>query len=62
MIKDALERVVLQKLVDNGDAGITVADFPDHPEITESTLADIIQRIENGIYETTEDSQMKKDG
>jgi len=61
MMKNGIERVVLEKLIDAGTDGITAADFPDHPEITESTLADIVQRIEHGIYETTEDSELKKD-
>lgn len=39
---DILEEIVLEKLLEKGEKGVTVLDFPDHLGITEDSLEKII--------------------
>lgn len=49
-LKEAtIEEVVLEMLIKKGDAGVTVGDFPEHLELDEKRLAEIIDRIEQGL-------------
>jgi hypothetical protein len=59
--KGSIERIVLDKLIERGDKGITIFDLPESLNIDDAELARIIQRLENGIYESEIDSELFRD-
>lgn len=50
--------IVLKKLIENGEKGVTYLDFI-ADGISESELASIIQKLEYGIYQTPNDDSIK---
>ena len=47
----SIESVVLAKLIVNREKGITIDDFEDYPEITETSLSEAIKSLEAGSFE-----------
>ncbi|MFS2027118.1 hypothetical protein [Massilia sp. CT11-137] len=53
--KGTIERIVLDKLLEAGDQGVTHFDF--YPPISEAQLAQAIENLKNGAFEV-EDNRM----
>lgn len=56
-----IERTVLDALQSAGDAGVTFLDFPPEVGMTDELLAEVIQRLRHGIYESENDDEFKFD-
>ncbi len=54
------ESIVLSKLIQNGDKGVTVFDFVQH-DWSEEYLHQIIENLKNGMFESEEDKTIKLD-
>ena len=58
-----LDKLVLDALIELSDPeankGITIYDFDEKLGITEAILAESIQRLEYGIFETENDAQIE---
>lgn len=48
-----IERIVLDKLMDAGDDGITYLDFTD-PPISEERLTEVIVNLQSGMFDMEE--------
>ena len=55
--ENTVEAVVFAKLIVNREKGITIDDFENYPEITESSLSEAIKNLESGNFER-EDSNV----
>ena len=50
-ITGSLQRIVLEKLIENGEAGVTFLDFPKDSGITEDLLDEIMESLGSGDFE-----------
>jgi hypothetical protein len=55
-----LERLVLERLIENGKAGVTYMDFIG-TGVTEENIDQIVQNLRNGMYESEDDDFLRFD-
>jgi hypothetical protein len=60
-VKGSVERTVLDKLIESKGKGITIFDFPEHLNITAELLDQAIRNLENNMFESECDEQIKFD-
>ena len=56
-----IERIVLEKLVEKGEEGVTIFDFPDNPKITEESLEQAVNNLRSNMFESETDNLIKFD-
>ena len=55
-----LERLVLERLIENGAAGVTYMDFIG-TGVTEGNIDQIVQNLRTGMYESEGDDSLRFD-
>ena len=60
-VQSDIDAVVLQKLIDAGEKGISILDFNESDGVTEEMLASSIQRLRYGIFESPDDGSLNFD-